>query len=134
MARASSGMASSAASIPRSRRLTWRKITDQIVAGIEGGIGYWCGAFKPVNDSAIKTDVSPWYDDEKVWAGDFLIEAKVIDEKKKYQFTPESINKGLKWMAANQGKRIQEILDESGDADTADVFLQACMFEDIVYG
>jgi hypothetical protein len=111
-----------------------RLIADQIVTALEGGVGYWLESFKPVKGQERATTVQPWYDDEKVWASDFLIEAKVIDEKKKYQFTPESINKGLKWMAANQGKRIQEILDESGDADTADVFLQACLFEDIVYG
>lgn len=110
-----------------------RLIADQIVTAIEGGVDYWLESFKPVKGRERAT-VAPWYDDEKVWAGDFLVEAKVVDDEKTYQFTPESIHKGLKWMAANQGRRIQEILDENGDADTADVFLQACLFEDIVYG
>lgn len=112
--------------------LTWRKITDQIVTAIEGGSGYWCGSFKPVED--IKTDVRPWYDDEKIWAGDFKIEVADAEDGTKLFFTPESLKNGLQWLADNQLGRIEEIVKETGDAETADVFLQACVLGDIVYG
>lgn len=112
--------------------LTWRKITDQIVTAIEGGSGYWCSSFKLVGD--IKTDVQPWYDDEKIWAGDFRIEVADAEDGSTLFFTPESLKKGLQWLADNQLGRIEEIVNETGDAETADVFLQACVLGDIVYG
>jgi len=112
--------------------LTWRKITDQIVTAIEGGSGYWCGSFKPVED--IKTKVSPWYNDEKIWAGDFKIELTDAEDGSTLFFTPESLRKGLQWLADNQLRRLEEIIKETGDAETADVFLQACVLGDIVYG
>lgn len=116
--------------------LTWRKITDQIVAGIEGGISYWCGSFKPADGSAIKTDVEPWYDDEKIWAGDFNIKVEVDcegDDEIKY-LTPESMRRGLQYLANNHLWRIEQMIKETGDAETGDVFIQACVFGDIVYG
>jgi hypothetical protein len=114
--------------------LTWRKITDQIVTAIEGGSGYWCGSFKPADGRKIKTKVSPWYDDETIWAGDFRIEVADAEDGTKLFFTPESLQKGLQWLADNHLDRIEEIVKETGDAETADVFLQACVLGDIVYG
>ncbi|MCW2077908.1 UNVERIFIED_ORG: hypothetical protein M2193_000083 [Bradyrhizobium japonicum] len=34
----------------------------------------------------------------------------------------------------NHPHRVAEIIEETGDAETADVFLQACVLGDIVYG
>ncbi len=112
--------------------ITWRKITDQIVAGIEGGISYWAKSFKP--DGEIDTEISPWYDDEKIWSGDFRIKVDIDDEDDPAFLTPESIRKGLEYLAANHLWRIDQIVKESGDAETGDVFIQACLFGDIVYG
>jgi hypothetical protein len=114
--------------------LTWRKITDQIVTAIEGGSGYWATSFKPVDPNSVKTDVSPWYDDEKIWSGPFKIAVRDGEEEKTVFFTPEGMKKGLQWLADNYLWRIEEIVKETGDAETADVFLQACIFQDIVYG
>ncbi|MEY9138579.1 hypothetical protein ABIE88_003383 [Bradyrhizobium diazoefficiens] len=111
--------------------ITYRKIADQIVTAIEGGSGYWMTSFRPVED--IKTDVSPWYDDERIWAGNFNIEV-TDDEEKVHFFTPESLKKGLQWLADNHLWRIEQIVKETGDAETADVFIQACVLGDIVYG
>lgn len=112
--------------------LTWRKITDQIVPGLEGGISYWAASFKPEGD--IKTDVSPWYDDEKLWAsGDFKIRVEIHDDEDKL-FTPESIRAGLQYLADHHLWRIEQMVKETGDAETGDVFIQACLFGDIVYG
>jgi hypothetical protein len=110
-----------------------RHIADQIVTAIEGGVGYWLEKFEPVKGHERAT-TEPWYDDEKVWSDDFLVKCSVIEEEKTFEFTPQSIRDGLQWLAANRAHRIEQILQETGDADTADVFLQACLFKDIVYG
>ncbi|SDK45024.1 hypothetical protein [Bradyrhizobium ottawaense] len=113
--------------------LTWRKITDQIVAGVEGGISYWASSFKP--EGEISTDVSPWYDDEKFWAaGGWKILIKVHDERKPKEMTPESMRNGLQYLADNHLWRIEQMIKENGDAETGDVFIQSCLFGDIVYG
>jgi hypothetical protein len=113
------------------RGLTFRKLTDQIVAALEGGAGYWCASFKPVDE--IKADVSPWYDDENLWSGDFKIEVKTDDGETHY-LTPESMWRGLQWLADRHLWRIEQMIKETGDAETGDVLLQACLFGDIVYG
>ncbi|ARQ95254.1 hypothetical protein [Bradyrhizobium phage BDU-MI-1] len=112
--------------------LTWRKITDQIVAGLEGGISYWAASFKP--EGEIKTDVSPWYDDEKFWArGGWKINVETHEDGTEV-ITPEKLAAALQWLADNHLWRIQQIVKETGDAETGDVFIQACVFKDIVYG
>jgi hypothetical protein len=74
----------------------------------------------------------PWYSDEKVWDSDFLIKAEVDDEV--HDFTPDSIRKGLEWLSEHRIDVIEHIVIDVGDAHTADVFLQACLFGKIVYG
>lgn len=110
--------------------ITWRKITDQIVTAIEGGINYWATSLTRVED--VKTEASPWYDDEKFWAGSFKV--KLVHEEGETILTPDSILKGLEYLAKDQLWRIDQIVKETGDAETADVFMQACVFGDIVYG
>ena len=111
--------------------ITFRKITDQIVAALEGGSGYWMQSFKP--EEGIKTDVSPWYDDEKIWAGDFNIRVQIYEDED-VMFTPDRLRRGFQWLADNHLWRIEQMIKESGDAETGDVFIQACVFGDIVYG
>lgn len=114
--------------------ITPRMIADQIVTAIEGGSNYWMERFYPVQGKELATK-EPWYDDEKVWAGDFLIRVEVSDDEKTYDLTPASVQKGLDWLSSHKlSSRMREIVEETGDADTADCFLQACLFEDIVYG
>ena len=48
--------------------------------------------------------------------------------------TPDKILSGLQHLADNYLWRIEEIIKETGDAETGDVFIQACLFGDIVYG
>ncbi|MGX9944955.1 hypothetical protein ACTG4Q_21055 [Bradyrhizobium denitrificans] len=110
-----------------------KKITDQIISSIEGGSGYWMKGFNPERGQDRATD-DIWYADEKVWAGDFEINVRIHDEKETHKFTPESVTKGLQWLLANHAWRIEQIVKETGDAETADVFMQACIFQDIVYG
>src|SRR6266403_3325289 len=69
----------------------------------------------------------PWYSDPKFWAGDFLVEAQADNEDERRPLTPDHIKKGLQWLADNHLWRIEQIVKENGDAETGDVFLQACL-------
>jgi len=112
--------------------ITWRKITDQICTAIEGGADHWLESFQPRPEDKARTTERPWYADEKVWSEDFSIRCKV--ENNVRIFDREAVNRGLQWLAANHLWRLEEIVKETGDAETADVFLQACVLGDIVYG
>jgi hypothetical protein len=113
--------------------ITWEKITDQIVSALEGGSNYWLQCFEPQSGRERATE-SPWYSDQKVWSGDFLINCQAWEDDENYPLSPQKISEGLSWLAANHPHRIAEIVTETGDAETGDVFLQACLFGDIVYG
>ena len=113
--------------------VTPQMVADQMVAAIEGGSGHWLKYFRPKVGVERVTE-GPWYSDAKFWDGDFLVEAKADDEDVVRNLTRDKIQSGLKWLANNHLWRIEEIVEETGDAETGDVFLQACLLGDIVYG
>jgi len=102
-------------------------------AAIEGGSNYWLETFYPKKGVERVTEV-PWYSDPKFWDGDFLVEAKADDDDTLYMLTPDKIKSALQWLMDNYMWRITEIIEETGDAETGDVFLQACLLGEIVYG
>ena len=111
------------------------KIADQIITALEGGSGYWLGSFK-LYRSEIEPSEKPWYADRKLYEGDFEIicqpsEPGDFEDK---HFSPQSIRDGLKVLAEKHHTVLADILMEEGDADTADVFLQCCLFGEVVYG
>jgi hypothetical protein len=109
--------------------VTSSMIADQIVTGFEGGVNYWV-------DRAIRikgeTTEKPWYSDPKLYEQDFDIEIHAEDEV--HHLTPETIKAGLEHMAKSMPSDFRDIVDHQGDASTADVFLQCCLFKDVVYG
>ena len=117
---------------PATVMVTAKDVSYQIIAAFEGGSNYWIDKVECKKGGELATE-KPWYADPKVWSGDFLVEIKTEDLDKPFHLTPDRVKTGLAWLAAKHPSRIAEIVGD-GDAETADVFLQACMFEDIVYG
>jgi hypothetical protein len=113
--------------------LTAQQVADQIVTALEGGSNYWLGRFLPKKGKELAVE-RPWYACPNVWAGDYEIEILADEDSKTYSFTPDKLKTGLEWLAKNHPDRITEIVEETGDAETADVFLQACVLGEIVYG
>ncbi|TYO65440.1 hypothetical protein FXV83_16020 [Bradyrhizobium hipponense] len=120
------------ATFPATIQLTAQHVADQIIAAFEGGSNYWIEEVTPKKGRELAKE-RPWYACPNVWSGDFLIEIKV-QEDKAYELTPASIKTGLDYLSKQAASRIAEIVEENGDAETGDVFLQACLFGDIVYG
>jgi hypothetical protein len=113
--------------------LTAQQVADQIVTALEGGSNYWLDRFLPKKGKELAVE-SPWYSCPNVWAGDYEIEVLADEDSKTYSFTPEKLKAGLEWLSKNHPRRIAEMVEENGDAETADVFLQACVLGEIVYG
>lgn len=117
--------------------VTPKDVMYQVVAAVEGGCNYWMAGFY-LKKARKKPKESPWYADENVYTGNFLIQVKLDepheDEKLVYDFTPEAVRRGLQFLADKYPHRLAEITGDNGDAETADVFIQACLFGEIVYG
>lgn len=112
--------------------LSNQRIADQIIGALEGGSGYWATGFY-LESSAVTPVEKPWYADPKLYGGEFKIRVE-IDDDEPVRFTHENLKTGLSVLATKYPTRLAEILNENDDAETSDVFLQACLFGEIVYG
>jgi len=115
-----------------------QKIKDQIITAIEGGSNYWyylkdlsmlpakkegealseriCRA---VIDDGISVPVWDVEDPDGVSIGEISV---------------ETIMRGLKLMVEDYNDNYQDMIEEYGDAETADVFLQLVVMGEIVFG
>lgn len=56
------------------------------------------------------------------------------DDGENYTLDFSAIEKGLSIMARDFPKHFGDFLDDNDDNDTADVFVQCCLFGDVIYG
>lgn len=57
-----------------------------------------------------------------------------VEPGKRYRLGPNTIKRGIQIMAEKYPRHYGDFMAETGDAITADVFLQCCLLKDIVYG
>ena len=122
-----------------------RRVQDLIVCAFEGGSNYWLGRGRvelesPPYESLAEEGVV-WYGrDDNVFARtDFKIsinhdDLNNEDVKKNYYLDFASAQKGLELMAEKYPRHFNDLLQENEDAETGDVFLQLCLFQEVVYG
>jgi hypothetical protein len=123
--------------------ITKRRIADMLCCAFEGGSNYWYWI-----DKFIKPPKLEWQGDpEQVFqhldyplntGGALIISDKGSDEpvksKKTYRLDLESITKGIQVMAEKEPRHFADFLGEDDDATTGDVFLQCCLFGEVIYG
>lgn len=86
------------------------------------GASYWCTselAYESETEKALTVEGVKLFNDE----GN---ESRTLNI--------EDIKKGLKVMAEEQPQHFADFIEGNGDNDTGDVFLQLCLFSDVVYG
>ena len=115
-----------------------KRIQDIVCGAFEGGSNYWLGRSRvelvvPTYESLPDENVV-WYGREfNVFAQDcFRITFDLEDGIK--ELTPETVQKGLDLMAVKYPEHFNNLVAENDDAETHDVFLQLCLFQEIVYG
>lgn len=117
-----------------------QRIQDLFVGAFEGGSNYWLGRGRVKLISPKREDLPDdgvvWYGNRKrnVFAEDFKITIELLDEDETVEINPAKVQKGLKIMAREYPVHFTDFIREEDDADTSDVFLQLCLFEEIVYG
>lgn len=125
-------------------KLSLDAVSDLIATALEGGSNYWyqiVGYDKPdaitFRSSLFKDDEEPhpYYDFPLNKGGAVHFEADGAGEDKQvFTLNLESIHRGLNLMLDKCPSRVASIVDESYDAEDADVFLQASLFGEIVFG
>lgn len=117
-----------------------------LVSAFEGGINYWCERqpfkftkpteWRPVLDEdQEKPERWPMYDYPLLEGGAIEFKADPGDgKKKKYRLDLDTIQKGLQKMAEIAPRHFGDFINDNADAVTGDVFVQICIFGEIVYG
>lgn len=117
------------------------RVQDLLCCGMEGGIGYWATivGYKEPKSIVHRTDDEQIYKhlDYPVNEGGAVI---IEDEEggKTYELDLEKIQNGLRAMAGlkpGEGAgHFTNFIEQNEDAETGDVFVQCCLFGEIVYG
>lgn len=114
-------------------------IMYQVISAFEGGITYWADTADIVTPDRSTLKEQPFYANQSLYEGDFKISITQQEEHIKgagrdVLLTPENVQSGLDVMASKYGRHFADMMNENGDAITADVFIQCCVFGDLVYG
>jgi hypothetical protein len=136
-------------------------IQDLLIMAMEGGSNYWVDRVEAVYVNKILRTVEsieemrkyvqegtgysdkidydvtyPLYSWLPLMSGgsDVFVYGMEEGETKREYLTREKIGKGLQTMADKYPEHFSAILTEEEDGETADVFLQCCLFGEIVYG
>lgn len=126
--------------IPRQR------IADVLCSAFEGGSNYWylIVDYTAKTDDIYKTIVEDPKHEQWIMVGDEgypryaalplvggVVKIRSDDDPKIYTLDEAAIKRGLSVLAI---KHLNDILEGNDDADTADIFLQCCLFGEVQYG
>lgn len=115
------------------------QIAGLLVTAFEGGTNYWARIYCDTTDAPFPSDMNAddWKAFRHAWAplaegGSILVHDEVEDNGKPLKLDLAAIKRGLPlFLATPHGA---DFLSESYDATTGDVFVQYCLFGDVIYG
>jgi hypothetical protein len=115
-------------------------VADLLCSALEGGSNYW---YEIMEVELGDNDCDPWkeqvpnLDTQDVYKAPFCTKGylKIADSEdgQTKVLNRESMKKGLELMAKNYSHHFNDILTENADANTGDIFLQLCLFNDVIY-
>lgn len=109
------------------------QIESLLVSAFEGGSNYWYRIEKRVNPKDKNKDCY-----ETVFNGDGLIVSDINGanrgESVRKVLNNLTVQSGLQTMAKKYPWHFVNVVSDNADAETGDVFLQCCLFEEIIYG
>lgn len=116
----------------------WSKITNAIIGAMEGGSNYWLRAhgytYVPEGVTA-----RPHYAEDQFWAkgGKMRLhfdDPNNTDEQDTREIGLLEIKAGLRTMAEKDPRHFGDLVSETDDAATHDVFIQHVLFGEVIYG
>ena len=121
------------------RIITWDQVRHALCSALEGGSNYWYG-IDALNAPTVG-DV-PWHGESKSYPhldyplreGGSLVIVDLEDGRPTNPINRETIQAGLRTMAAKYIKQFARMIEGEGDAWTADTLLQCIAFGEVIYG
>lgn len=124
------------------------RISDLLTCALEGGSNYWYmieEKTKPIGwtylDEMRPSRKNGYWIHEYALneGGELLIESMEEEEdeqggKKLYRLNLKTIKSGLQTMADKYPSNFSDFMAENEDSITGDIFLQCCLFNDVIYG
>lgn len=117
-------------SVKVNQAISEEMISNLFTCAVEGGSNYWCKKIRPLD----KTKKLPYY--EYMFNGFEATIDEPIDNKGQlvYTVTDENIKEACQLIAEKYPKHFKDIIEDNADADTGDIFLQLCLFKEVVFG
>ena len=115
-------------------------VADLLCTGFEGGVGYWCKIVGYTKPEKI-FEWNPFSTDGHVYryvqyplseGGAVLL--KDVESDDKWTLDLPAIKSGLSVMASKYPHQWKNFVKDQYDADTGDVFIQCCLFGEVVFG
>lgn len=121
--------------------ITLEQVSSLLCSAFEGGSNYWYMIEEKINPTIWTFESEPKPEKGNHWVQDYplnrggalLISDKEDKDHRTYRLDLNALQQGLKSMAEKDPHHITSILSEDADAETGDVFLQHCLFGEIVY-
>lgn len=112
------------------------RIQDLLTCAFEGGSNYWYRGLHILTDvDCGEHDTHRFHLIPTIGDGEIgLYTDDDPDAPELHTLNREKIKKGLHLMAATFPTHWADVINENDDADTGDVFLQCCVFGELVYG
>jgi len=112
-----------------------QRIADLMVSALEGGSNYWIDRVSVESPDRKTLNGRPWYSGEDLFDGrPFSIGFHYEEQTETKFLTPEMVKDGFELMATKYPSHFADFVNENDDANTADVWLQLCLFGEVVYG
>lgn len=120
-----------------------QRISNLLCNAFEGGSNYWYmidRKIKPKKADLFRSSedhIYPHLDYPLSKGGGLVISTTEDDEiagKSEWTLDLESIAKGCKLMAEKHSRHFGDWMSENDDSTTGDVFLQLCLFGEVIYG
>lgn len=122
--------------------VSFQRVAYLLCSAIEGGSNYWAEikSVKKPKEFSFMLDSDLGGENPKADLVDYPFNGGSITFADSEGDMPDSvldleaIGKGLQVMATNHPNHWQDVLNENEDATTGDVFLQCCLYGEIVFG
>jgi hypothetical protein len=120
-----------------------QEVADLICTAFEGGIGHWAkiaGYKKPENvfkwglGSYIGGGVYKYVQYPMSEGGAVMLKDIEGDDDEQWALDLPAIKRGLTIMASRYPEHYSNFRKDQSDAETGDVFIQCCIFGELVYG
>lgn len=110
------------------------EIENLICDALEGGANYWYFIEKREGDPKLEFYETPLREGCALYISDKKADDPRIKPENAVKLDRAAVEKGLQIMANQEKRHFADFISGNYDGTTADVFLQCCIFGDVIYG